>query len=168
MPTPILRCSSTYQVNFTSTTKMSGTKSSDITLAPQKATEGFTAIVDLPADNDIIKIRQLLLTILMMTKWVILPTERYKHSYKKGAYLIPLVIALYDDTIGKDATRTEVHRSEGKHKARRNDHQLYKTADNACMNFIMEVVYETWYKELEDPDTFYTNVTALKLLDHLT
>ena len=25
-----------------------------------------------------------------------------------------------------------------------------------------------WYKELEDPDTFYTNVTALKLLDHLT
>ena len=23
-------------------------------------------------------------------------------------------------------------------------------------------------KELEDPDTFYTNVTALKLLDHLT
>ena len=26
----------------------------------------------------------------------------------------------------------------------------------------------TWYKELEDLDTFYTNVTALKLLDHLT
>ena len=25
-----------------------------------------------------------------------------------------------------------------------------------------------WYKELEDPDTFYTNFTALKLLDHLT
>ena len=32
----------------------------------------------------------------------------------------------------------------------------------------MKVVDETWYKELEDPDTFYTNVTALKLLDHLT
>ena len=32
----------------------------------------------------------------------------------------------------------------------------------------MEVVDETWYKELEDPDTFYTNVTALKLLEHLT
>ena len=32
----------------------------------------------------------------------------------------------------------------------------------------MAVVDETWYKELEDPDTFYTNVTALKLLDHLT
>ena len=32
----------------------------------------------------------------------------------------------------------------------------------------MEVVDETCYKELEDPDTFYTNVRALKLLDHLT
>ena len=32
----------------------------------------------------------------------------------------------------------------------------------------MEVVDKTWYKDLEEPDTFYTNVTALKLLDHLT
>ena len=30
------------------------------------------------------------------------------------------------------------------------------------------MVDETWYKELEDPDTFYTKVTTLKLLDHLT
>ena len=41
-------------------------------------------------------------------------------------------------------------------------------ANNACRNFIMVVVDKTWYKELEDPDTFYTNITALKLLDHLT
>ena len=32
----------------------------------------------------------------------------------------------------------------------------------------MPVVYETWYKELKDPDTFYTKVTAIKLLEHLT
>ena len=32
----------------------------------------------------------------------------------------------------------------------------------------MEVVDKTWYKELEDPDTFYTNVTSLKILNHLT
>ena len=61
-----------------------------------------------------------------------------------------------------------MHRAEGKHEARRNDHQLYETADNACQSFIMAVVDETWYKDLEDPDTFYTKVTALKLLDHLT
>ena len=32
----------------------------------------------------------------------------------------------------------------------------------------MDVADETWYKELEDPDTFYTNVTAIKLLEHIT
>ena len=32
----------------------------------------------------------------------------------------------------------------------------------------MEVVDKTWYKELEDPDTFYLSVADLKLLDHLT
>ena len=32
----------------------------------------------------------------------------------------------------------------------------------------MAVVDKMWYKELEDPDTFYMKVTALKLLDHLT
>ena len=40
--------------------------------------------------------------------------------------------------------------------------------DIACKNFRMEVVDETWYKELEYPYTFYTNVTSLKLLDHFT
>ena len=86
---------------------------------------------------------------------VILPTERYDHIYNKGVYLILPVIALYDDKIDKDATRTEVHRAEGKHEAKRNDRKLYKTADNSCKNFIMEVVDETWYKELKYPDTFY-------------
>ena len=32
----------------------------------------------------------------------------------------------------------------------------------------MGVFNETRYKDLEDPDTFYTNITAFKLLDHLT
>ena len=99
---------------------------------------------------------------------VILPSKRYQHIYNKGAYLIPPVIALYDETTEKDATRIEVHRAEGMHEARRNDRKLYETSDNACQSFIMAVVNENWHKELEEPDTFYTKVTALKLLDHLT
>ena len=121
---------------------MSATKPTDLTLALQKATEGFTAIVDRPTGNDIIEIRQLLVPVLMKTKYneltlthnlsgVILPSERYQQIYKKGAYLIPPIIALYYEIIDKDATRTEVHRAEGKHKTRRNDRHLYETADNA-------------------------------------
>ena len=69
---------------------MSATKPANLTLALQKATEGFTAIVYFPTDTDIIDIRKLLLPVLMNTKYdkltlthnllgVILPTERYKH-----------------------------------------------------------------------------------------
>ena len=158
---------------------MSATKPADLTLALQKATEGFTVIVDRPTDNDLIEIRQLLVPVLMKTKYDkltinhnlsggILPSGRYEHIYKKGSYVIPPAIALYDETIKKYATRIEVHRAEGKHKARKNDRHIYETASNACQTFIMAVVDETWYKEFEDPDTFYTKVTALKLLDRLT
>ena len=153
---------------------MLATKPDDLTLALQKATKGFMEIMDRPTDNDLIEIRQLLVPVLMKTKYDKLTLTNnlsgviYQQIYKKGAYLIPPVIALYDETIEKDATIFEVHRAEGKHKARRNDRQLYDMVKNACQNFIMEVVDETWYKELEDPDTFYTKVTALKLLNHPT
>ena len=79
---------------------------------------------------------------------VIHTTDRYNHIYAKGAYSIPPVIALYNDTINRDATRTEVHQVDGKHKSNRNNRSLYKTAYKAYKNFIMEVVDETWYKEL--------------------
>ena len=66
---------------------MLSTKPADLTLALQKATEGFIAIVDRPTDTDIIDIRQLLLPVLTKTKYdkltltnnisgFILPTKR--------------------------------------------------------------------------------------------
>ena len=86
--------------------------------------------MDLPTDNDIIKIHQLILPVLMRTKYdeltltynilgFIIPYKRHDQIYKKGAYLIPPVIALYDDTIDKDATGTEFYRAEGKNGARK-------------------------------------------------
>ena len=48
---------------------MSATKPADLTLAIQKATEGFTAIMYRPTDNDLIEIRQLLAPVLMKTKY---------------------------------------------------------------------------------------------------
>ena len=76
---------------------MSETKPADITLALQKATEGFTAIVDCSTDTDIIDIQKIILPVLMKTKYekltlthnlleVILPTKRYAHIYSKGDY----------------------------------------------------------------------------------
>ena len=65
---PRLRCYSTYQVKFNNRTTMSATKPADLTLALQKATEGFTEIMDRPTDNNLIEILQLLVPVLMKTK----------------------------------------------------------------------------------------------------
>ena len=74
----------------------------------------------------------------------ILPTERYEEVYSNRAYEILSVIALYDDAIDINATRTEVHQAKGKHETRRNERALSETADKECKNFIMEVVEKTW------------------------
>ena len=69
---------------------MSETKPADLTLALQKTTEVFKAIVYCPTDTDIIDIQQLLLPVLMKTKYdeltlthnlsgVILSTKSYEH-----------------------------------------------------------------------------------------
>ena len=77
------------------------------------------------------------LTLTHNLSGVIIPTKRYENIYSNGAYLIPPVITLYDDTIDKDATRTEVHRDEGKHEDKQNERVLYKMADNPCNKFII-------------------------------
>ena len=113
---------------------MSATKPANLSVSLQKATEGFMAIID--CSTDIIEIRQQLLTFIIKTKYdqltlthnisgVILPSERYKNIYKKGDYLIPPVITLYDGTIDSDATRTEVNQAEGKQKSKQNERQIY-------------------------------------------
>ena len=127
---PKSRCSSKLQVNFTSQlwTTVSATKLEDLTLALQNATDGFTTIVDQSTDTNIIDIRQLILPVLMKTKYeeltlmhnlygVIIPTDTYEHIYSKGTYSILTVIAIYDDTIDRDTTRTEVHQAKGKNRA---------------------------------------------------
>ena len=88
---------------------MSETNLAGLTIALQKVKEGFTEIVDIPKDNDLIEIRKLLLTVLMKTKYdeltlthtlsgFILTSERYQQIYKKGAYLTPhhRIIRWYD------------------------------------------------------------------------
>ena len=100
---------------------MSETKPADLTLVIQKAAEGFTAIVDRPTYNNILDICQILLPVLMITKYdeidpkhnlfgVILPTDRYEKLYGKGPYELPPRVLLYSISITKYATRTEVIR----------------------------------------------------------
>ena len=87
---PRLRCSSTYQVNFNNTLlTISATKPADLTLAIQKATEGFTVIVDRPMDNDLINNRKLLVPVLMKTTYDELTLE---HNLSGGIFYLSRIM----------------------------------------------------------------------------
>ena len=88
--------------------------------------------------------------------------------YRVGPFPVSPLVSLYDTSIATHATRTEVYRAEVANDSKRNDRALYDMANMGCANFILYVVEETWFKELKDPDTFYTKVKTIKLLDHLT
>ena len=52
-------------------------------------------------------------------------------------------------------------------ESKRNNRALCDMSNKSCANFIMCIVENTWFKELEDPNNFYTKVTTIQLLDHL-
>ena len=102
---------------------MSSTKPEELSLAIEKANELFAAIATKPTDDDIVNIRQLLVPVLMSTKYdelknkhnisgVILPHIRYENIYGVVPFLIPLLVSLYDTSIATDSTRIEVHRAK--------------------------------------------------------
>ena len=68
--------------------------------------------------------------------------------------MVPAVPTVYDTTLDITATKTLVKRVELAHEDKQSDRALYNVANTGCVNFIMSVVDETWYKELKDPDTF--------------
>ena len=152
---------------------------SDLTLNIAKDTHGFVAITNKPNDKYIVNISKVLTPIMMKVKpykqinkqhsldGVILTEDHYKYIYKQGPYVVPSVFSVYDFTIDANAGKTIAKRAELAHEAKRSNRALYDAAYTGCVNFVMFVVNETWYRELEDAGTFYTNVSAQKLLEHL-
>jgi hypothetical protein len=59
------------------------------------------------------------------------------------------------------------NRMEAAHRTLINDYNTYLAAKKDLSLFIQTVVDEVWYKDLRHPMTFYNNVTAYALLDHL-
>ena len=64
----------------------------------------------------------------------------------------------YDLDIDDDATAVVRARQEAAQKARRADCATYETAQQERTQFVLAVVADTWVRELQDPDTIYTEV----------
>jgi hypothetical protein len=56
---------------------------------------------------------------------------------------------------------------EAAHKLLLHDYATYLAAERGVAKFIRDVVDETFYKDLEDPVSFYNKITAAELIKHL-
>ena len=150
----------------------------EVTLALKEATDAFPPLgARRPTDDDLVSIRESLSPILMTIPYdaidnlhnlwgVIAPTAAYTTLYAT-AFPIPRKLPFYDDAIASSANVADIRKQESKHKERRNDRALYEAANRGACKLIYHAVDETWYQDLKSAMTFYTQVTAKQLLDHL-
>ena len=154
----------------------------EITTVLKEAAEAFPALGSRqPEDEDIVAIREALVPILLRIPYdnaAVAPIKKHNLSgliqrktvYKNGRSdkaPFPAFVALgIYPNIADDAKPNTVRKEEAIHKVKLADESRRLAAEAGLSHFIFTVVDETWYKDLRDPDEFYTNVTAMNLLGH--
>jgi hypothetical protein len=149
-----------------------------ITLLFKEARDAFPPLDGKPMNGNLLSIRETLLPILMEVPYnqlggvhsltsLITEDVRYAAEHGGNSFKHPVRLPLYDTSIKDDATTVVCVRAEATHKARLNNYASFKVAERWAAKFLCEVVNEVWYNYLKDADTFYTKVTALKIISIL-
>ena len=73
----------------------------------------------------------------------------------------------YCQTITATMSGIDQLKAEATHSSHKEDYQVYEVADMGTMRFLTMIIDKTWYRELENSETFYIEVTAFKLMDRL-
>ena len=149
-----------------------------LALALATATSAFLPIAGQPNDDDLVRINDALAPILQMVTYdrahgaqnlwgLIADADRYLHHYGLAFVRPAARPAVYDPAIQEGASRVKRTRAEAAWAALIQDYEAYEAAEAGVKTFIVTVVEDTWIRDLRDPETFYSNVTALALLNHL-
>jgi hypothetical protein len=149
-----------------------------ITLLFKEARDTFPPIEGKPTDDDRQLIHKKLLPILMEIPYhqlggthslvgILTDATRYATNHGGATFVCPLHLPLYNATIADDATTVVCVRAESAHQAKLDDYASFKTAKHGAAKFLRKVVDEVWYNDLKDANTFYTKVTARKIITFL-
>ena len=154
----------------------------EITAAVKEASEAFPTLGSRqPEDKDIVSIRETLVPLLLLIPFDSAASSgAQKHnlsgliqrssvyaSHRTDGATFPTYVALeiYRD-IADDAQHRTIRKEEAIHKVKIADEGLRLAAEAGASDFIRSVIDETWYRDLQDPDYFYTKVTAMGFLDY--
>ena len=76
-------------------------------------------------------------------------------------------VGAYDPSINNDDTSIVRAHTEAAHKAKRTDCVTYDTAQRETTQFVLAVVADTWFRELQDMETLYTDISPKDLPSRL-
>ena len=151
----------------------------EITALFTTAAANFQPIVGQPTDDDLTAIRDILYPLLLDIPYdehgahprhnligILEPTATYSPTWG-AAFPRPQRPPAYP-AIADDAAAGVRKRREAEHAILVKDHASYEAAERATAKFLRDTVDEIWYRDLRDARSFYTNVTAMQLMNHLT
>ena len=147
----------------------------EITALFAAAATTFQRITHQPSDDDLTALRETLYPLLLEIPYdeagshnligLIEPTASYTATWG-AAFPIPDRPPA-NPPVPDDASAVVRARREAEHAVRVRDFASYEAAERAAAKFIRDAVDEMWYRDLRHARSFYTNVSAKQLLDHL-
>jgi hypothetical protein len=149
-----------------------------LTSALADAKAAFLPIIGQPTNDNLVRINDALTPILLTITCdringkqsllgLIANVDRYLHHYG-FAFIHPTThLAVYDPNIANDVSCIERVCAEASWATCIQDYEAYEAAESDVKVFIEAVVEDTWICDLHDPLTFYSNISALALLNHL-
>ena len=142
-----------------------------------EATLSFDNIIGQPTDSDIVRLFEAMTHILLTVPY---DEAHGKHSligliYSKSEYMAEFTDefihltkpGIYDITISDGASDGLRSMKEAIHKAVRSDYGLFEAAERGARQFIIDVVEETYIRDLKHSRFFYTRVSPIEFLNHL-
>jgi hypothetical protein len=150
----------------------------EITHLFKEAYDTFTPLEGKPTNNNLLTIRETLLPLHMFIPYdqlkgvhslMAIPTEAAKYKADHGAskFIKPSRLLLYNRNIANNATTVICVCTKAAHKSHLDNYSSYKAAKRGIAEFPCNVVDKIRYNYLKDAKTFYTKVTALKIMAHL-
>jgi hypothetical protein len=138
----------------------------------------FVPIDGQPSDNDLVRLSDAILPILLKATYdhvngvhnlwgLVASVDCYLHHYRTP-FLCPATHpSCNDPVINAEASCIDRICAKTAWAALLQDYKAYKAAERSVKVFIKAVVNNTWICSLRDPKTFYSNVTALAIFNHL-
>ncbi len=149
-----------------------------ITSALTAAQALFLPINGQPSDDGLIRLSDAISPILLKATYnrvngvhnlwgLIVSADCYLHHYSAPFVRPATHPACYDQATTAEASCVDRVHSKTAWAALLQDYKAYEVAERGVKVFLKAVVNDTWICDLCNPKTFYSNITALDIFNHL-